>query len=176
MFQGQFDVWDATLTPELRSARFRPVTSPEVDTSGPSLRLVLGVMVIIILVGGVGAYWRYVQSENHFAVTLREMDRKGKELDVEGCVSAVLEWHARCEANKPLCDNGVPQVMTHCLVGRDRSHDCAALELGSAKAQWVYASCVERDTPCTNKKQCACADAYRTLDSFCRHDQKGVAL
>lgn len=152
------------------------MTSPEVDTSGPSLRLVLGVMVIIILVGGVAAYWRYVQSENYFAVSLQEMDRKGKELDVEGCVSAVLEWHGRCEANKPLCDNGIPQVMTHCLVGRDRAEACAALELGSAKAQWVYESCMERDTPCTNKKQCACADAYRTLDSFCRHDQKGVAL
>jgi len=152
------------------------VTSPEVDTSGPSLRLVLGAMSILVVVLGVAAYWRYVQSENYFAVTLHEMDRKGKELDVEGCVSAVLDWHAHCEANKPLCDNGVPQVMTHCLVAQDRAETCESIELGSAKAQWVFESCLERDTPCTNKKQCACADAYRTLDSFCRHDQKGVAL
>jgi hypothetical protein len=152
------------------------VTSPEVETSGPSLRLVLGAMVIVILVGGVAAYWRYVKSENHFATTLQEMDRKGKALDVEGCISAVLEWHGRCEANKPLCDNGVPQVMTHCLAAQDRSQTCSEVDLGPAKAQWVYEACLERDTACANKKQCACADAYRTLDSFCRHDQKGVAL
>lgn len=152
------------------------MTSPKFDASGPSLRLVLGAMAIVIVVLGVGAYWRYVQSENYFAVTLHEMDAKGKDLDVEGCVSAVLEWHARCEANKPLCDNGVPQVMTHCLAARDRTQTCEALELGAPKAQWVFESCAARETPCTNKKQCPCADAYRTLDSFCRHDQKGVAL
>jgi hypothetical protein len=152
------------------------VTSPEVETSGPSLRLVLGAMAIVIVVLGFAAYWRYTVSENHFAVTFAEMDRKGPELDVEGCVSAVIEWHGRCEANKPLCDNGVPQVMTHCLAGRDRAQACEALELGSAKAEWVYQSCFERDTPCGDKKACVCANAYRTLDSYCRHDQKGVAL
>lgn len=157
-------------------ASFPPVTSPEVDTSGPSLRVVLGVMAILIVVLGVGSYWRYTVSENHFAATFVEMDRKGPELDVEGCVDAVLEWHGRCSANKPLCDNGVPQVMTHCLAGRDRAKDCEALDLSSAKAQWVFSSCLERETPCRNKKECPCADAYRTLDSFCRHDQKGVAL
>ncbi|MCX4239866.1 hypothetical protein [Paraliomyxa miuraensis] len=152
------------------------MTSPEFETSGPSLRLVLGIMAIVVVVMGVAAYWRYDVSEDHFAVTLTEMDRKGPVLDVEGCIDAVIEWHARCEANKPLCDNGVPQVMTHCLVGRDRKDACESIELGSAKAQWVYLSCLDRGTPCRNKKQCVCADAYRTLDSYCRHDQKGVAL
>jgi hypothetical protein len=154
------------------------VTSPEVETSGPSLRLVLGVMAIVIVVLGVVAYWRYTVSENHFAVTLADMDRKGPELDVEGCVDAVVEWHGRCEANKPLCDNGVPQVMTHCLAGRDRGEACEAMELGSAKAEWIFQSCSDRGTPCrpSDKKLCVCANAYRTLDSWCRHDQKGVAL
>lgn len=165
-----------TLTAVGSRARFPPVTSPEVDTSGPSLRLVLGVMAILAVVLGVFSYWRYVQSENYFATTLAVIDEQGRELDVEGCVDVVLEWHEECSANKPLCDNGVPRVMTHCLAGRDRTEACEALDLSSAKAQWVFSSCLERDTPCTNKKQCACADAYRTLDSYCRHDQKGVAL
>lgn len=147
------------------------------ETSGPSLRLVLGCMAVLIVVLGVAAYWRYTVSENHFAETLAEMDRRGPALDVEGCIDAVLEWHGRCEANKPLCDNGVPQVMTHCLIAQDRTEACEALDPGaSAKAQWVYVSCLERDTPCRSKKHCPCADAYRSLDSFCRHGQKGVAL
>lgn len=148
------------------------------DTSGPSLRLVLGAMAVIVLVLGVAAYWRYTVSENYFAKSLAEMDRQGVQLDVEGCIDAVLEWHGRCEANKPLCDNGIPQVMTHCLVAQDRTLACEELKAKSesASAQWVYLTCFERDTPCRSKKHCPCADAYRSLDSFCRHDQRGVAL
>ncbi|MEM9459916.1 MAG: hypothetical protein AAGF11_37420 [Myxococcota bacterium] len=153
------------------------MTRPEVETSGPSLRLVLGVIAVVVVVMGVAAYWRYTLSEKHFADTLAQMDRQGPSLDVEGCIDAVLGWHARCEANKPLCDNGVPQVMTHCLVARDRTRSCEQLDLdASASAQWVYLTCFERDTPCRSKKHCPCADAYRTFDSFCRHEQKGVAL
>lgn len=153
------------------------MTSPEVDTSGPSLRLVLGSMAVVVIVLGVAAYWRYTVSENHFAATLADMDRRGGQLDAEGCIDAVLEWHAVCEANKPLCDNGVPQVLTHCLIARDRTDACEQIDTtASASAKWVYLTCYERDTPCRNKKHCPCADAYRALDSFCRHGQKGVAL
>jgi hypothetical protein len=88
----------------------------------------------------------------------------------------VLQWHRTCAANKPLCDEGVARVMTHCLVGRDRADYCATLDLSSAKAQWVWNKCVDRGTPCENRKKCACADAYRTIDSFCRYGQEGVAL
>ena len=135
-------------------------------------------MAVLVLVLGVAAYWRYTVSENYFAQSLADMDRRGPTLDVEGCIDAVLDWHGRCEANKPLCDNGVPQVMTHCLIAQDRTQACEELMAAeaSASAQWVYLTCYERDTPCRSKKHCPCADAYRALDSFCRHGQKGVAL
>ncbi len=134
-------------------------------------------MGVLIVVLGVAAYWRYTVSENHFAKTLAQMDRQGQTLSVEGCIDAVLSWHERCEANKPLCDNGVPQVMTHCLIAQDRTQACEQLDKeASASAQWVYLTCFERQTPCRSKKHCPCADAYRALDSFCRHGQKGVAL
>ncbi|MCA9654920.1 MAG: hypothetical protein H6712_16810 [Myxococcales bacterium] len=150
------------------------MSSPEVETSGPSLRLVLGVMSVVVVVLGVLAYWRYVVSENHFAEVMARMDEQGKVLDTEGCIDAVLDWHAHCEANKPLCDNGVPHVLTHCLAGQDRSSTCESLDLSSAKAQWVFNSCLERGTPCQNQKKCVCADAYRAIDSYCRHDQQGT--
>ncbi len=134
-------------------------------------------MAILVVVLGFAAYWRYTVSENYFAESLAEMDDKGKQLDTEGCIDAVLEWHERCEANKPLCDNGIPQVMTHCLVAQDRTNACEDIDTdASASAQWVYMSCYERQSPCRSKKHCPCADAYRALDSFCRHGQKGVAL
>lgn len=136
----------------------------------------LGLLGALVLVLGVGAYWRYTVSENAFAEAQREMDRVGPSLDTEGCVTAVLEWHGRCAANKPMCDDGVPRVMTHCLIGADRSDDCEQLDLSSSKAQWVFERCEDRGTPCTNRKTCACANAYRAVDSFCRHGQKGVAL
>lgn len=131
-------------------------------------------MLAVVL--GVLAYWRYSESERHFAATLQEMDRLGPTVEAEGCVTAVLEWHGRCEADPALCDHGVPLVLTHCLVGADRGATCDALDLSSAEAKWVFDRCVERGTPCTNRKKCACASAYRTIDSFCRHGQEGVAL
>jgi hypothetical protein len=146
------------------------------ETSGPSLRLVLGTIAVLVVVLGVVAYWRYTVSERYFAESLKEIDAVGPTLDTEGCVSEVLKWHQQCEANKPLCDNGVPRVMTHCLTGADRKAYCDTLDLSSAKAQWVFDKCEERGTPCANRKRCACANAYRAIDSFCRHDQKGVSL
>lgn len=125
---------------------------------------------------GVAGYRQLVHSRDHFAETTKMMSELGKTLDTEGCIGAVLEWHDECEANKPLCDNGVPMVMTHCLMGRDRSDTCENLDLSSAKAKWVFDQCDARGTPCTDRKTCACASAYRAIDSFCRHGQEGVAL
>ncbi len=130
----------------------------------------------LAVVLGVVAYWRYTLAERHFAETLAQMDEIAPKVDTEGCVSAVLEWHGRCETARPLCDDGVVRVMSHCLIGADRQEYCGGLDLSSAKAQWVFNRCQERGTPCLDRKKCACADAYRTIDSFCRHEQKGVAL
>jgi hypothetical protein len=148
----------------------------EHDQSGPSLRLVLGTISVLVVVLGVLAYWRYTVSELHFARAIAHFDERGKTLDAEGCVTEVLEWHRTCEANKPLCDDGVVRIMTHCLTAADRSATCNTVELGSAKAQWVFAKCQERGSPCADRKKCACASAYRTIDSFCRHGQRGVSL
>ncbi len=146
------------------------------ERSGPSLRLVLGVIAALVVGLGIVGYRQLVVSRDHFAKATAQMGVLGKQVDTEGCVSAVLEWHGDCEANKPLCDNGVPMVMTHCLLGADRSQYCDALDLSSSKAQWVFSKCEERGSECSNRKSCACASAYRAIDSFCRHGQEGVAL
>lgn len=146
------------------------------EPSGLKLRWVLGGITILAIAMGVVGYLQLVRSRDHFEVTTQKMDAIGKTVDTEGCITAVLGWHGNCAANKPLCDNGVPMVMTHCLQGRDRASTCESLDLSSAKATWVFKQCEERGTPCFNRKTCACASAYRAIDSFCRHGQKGVAL
>ncbi|RMG98037.1 MAG: hypothetical protein D6705_07155 [Deltaproteobacteria bacterium] len=151
-------------------------SGPPHDPTGPRLSVVLGVVAVVAVAMGILATYRYGQSEAHFREIQAEMDAKGPNLDVEGCVDAVLSWHASCSANKPLCDHGVPKIMTHCLAGRDRSEACAKIEGRSARAQWVFDRCAERGTPCKSRKKCPCADAFRALDSFCRHGQKGVAM
>lgn len=132
--------------------------------------------MILVLVLGALAYWRYKLSERHFAETLAAMDELGPRVDTEGCVTAVLAWHERCEADKNLCDHGVPRVITHCLVGSDRTSTCDALDLSSAQAQWVFERCERRGTSCGDRKNCACASAYRAIDSFCRYGQEGISL
>lgn len=148
----------------------------EVETSGPSLRMMFSIMGIVVILCGVTAYWRYTVSETWFAESLPAMSEFGKTVDTEGCVDASVRWHGACDANKPLCDNGVPRAMTHCLMADDRSEVCSEMSHESAKATWVFKRCADRGTPCKGRKRCPCADAYRALDSFCRHGQKGVAL
>lgn len=134
---------------------------------------------MLVLILGPVAYWRFTVSQRHFTDALREMDALGPTVDTEGCVSGVIAWHGRCEADRNLCDQGVPRVLVHCLVGADRQETCGSLDLTSresAKAQWVFEKCQDRGTPCGNRKNCACASAYRTIDSFCRHGQEGVPL
>lgn len=138
---------------------------------------VLGGIALVAILVGFGSFYRYKVSERHFVEATAYMNEAGKSLDVDGCVSEVIAWHKRCAANKPMCDEGVPKVMTHCLAAADRTADCAKVDLAlSVKSQWVLEQCSERGTPCYNKKTCPCANAFRTIDSFCRHDQKGVAL
>ncbi len=142
-----------------------------------SLTIVLTSLSIIAVAMGVGGYHRYKVSQAHFAQVLTEMDERGKSLDGEGCVTAVLQWRTRCEANRPLCDEEVGRVMTHCLYAKERPDECASVEETYGTGQWVHAQCEARGTPCAFKaKACTCATAYRTLDKYCRYGSKGVPL
>jgi hypothetical protein len=146
------------------------------ETSGPKLSWVLGTIAVAVVVLGTLAYWRYTESERYFAESLADIDARAPGLSTEECVGEILTWHRTCAANGPLCDHGVPRVMTHCLAAADRTATCESLDLSTASAKWVFDKCEERGTPCTNRKKCACANAYRAIDSFCKHDQKGVSL
>lgn len=158
----------------------------EVETSGPSLRLVLGAVASLTLLFGVLSYKRFAESEQSVARGIAEMEQVGAQLDAEGCVSEVIEWFHRCGAegaNAAVCTQGVALTMFHCLSARDREAACRPYlepHLGRDgkvdPGKWVYEVCSERGNRCTQKRECACADAYRALQSFCRTDQKAVQV
>ncbi|MCB9568081.1 MAG: hypothetical protein H6710_12875 [Myxococcales bacterium] len=143
---------------------------------GPSLGLILGLIAVIVVAGGVFAFWRYVDSERWVRESLVELEAKGKTLDIEGCIDATLAWHHDCEANKTLCDNAIPLGMYHCLEQRDRHESCLTIDRDMVTGGWLMERCRERGTPCKVMKKCPCAATYRALDSFCRADQKAVQI
>ena len=61
-------------------------------------------------------------------LALREqMQIRGPELDVEGCIDAVIGWHHDCDiqgANAAVCQQAVGITMFHCLKGADRTAEC----------------------------------------------------
>jgi hypothetical protein len=147
------------------------------DWEGPSLRTVLVSLSAVALFMGVFAYFRYVTSERAIMAGMAELERRGAELDAEGCVDVVLDWHKRCDALSVMCNDAVKIAMYHCLESRDRAGDCAALNPDVvSKGQWVFGVCKERGTECKRRKDCPCADAYRAFDSFCRTGQQSVQL
>jgi hypothetical protein len=164
------------------------------------LRFVFGALAVLSILFGVLAYWRYANSERWVAEGISRMDAIGAEIDVEGCVDEAVEWYDACdqhEANAAVCLQGVGILMQHCLSARERDQTCElyldpasnvheATEDMRARARnpdaagesgrWVYARCEERGMVCRDKRECACAQAYRAIDSFCRTGQQAVQL
>ncbi|MFO7563940.1 MAG: hypothetical protein R6X02_14935 [Enhygromyxa sp.] len=172
----------------------------EQPNDGPSLKLVFGLVAIVTVVVGVLAYWRYANSERWVAEGAAKMDRIGATLEPEGCIDEAVSWYNECDqhgANAAVCLSGVSIVMFHCLDARDRHETCELYldptsevhqaseamrerartpERAGESGRWVYSRCEERGMTCTNKRECACAEAYRAIDSFCRTGQQAVQL
>jgi hypothetical protein len=170
------------------------------QSDGPSLKLVFGLLTIVTLIVGVLAYRRYANSERWVAEGVDKMDRIGAALEPEGCVDESVQWYAECDqnqANAAVCLQGVAILMFHCLDAADRTQTCELYldpdsavhqptesmrerarkaETAGASGRWVYARCEERGMSCINKRECACAEAYRAIDSFCRTGQQAVQL
>ena len=101
----------------------------EHESSGPSLKLVFGGIAVLSIVFGVLAYLRYANSEKWVAQGIAQMDEAGVDLDEEGCIDRVIEWHDECDvhgANAAVCKQAVTILMYHCLKARDRAEACCS--------------------------------------------------
>lgn len=137
-------------------------------------------MAALSILFGVLAYERYAGSEKWVAEGIESMERVGKTADVQGCIDEAIEWHRGCEANdanQAVCNHAVKIEMFHCLQARDRKAECEAdWSNPPEKGSWVYQACEERGNRCINKRECACAEAHRAVDSFCRTGGEAVQL
>lgn len=168
----------APLTAPALAASVPAVSTTEPQQSGSrSLRWVLIGVTAVGLLMTVAMHRAYVRGEEVVQAALPVFAEKGKSLDAEGCIDAVIAWHKTCDATSIMCNKGVLTVMYHCLKAQDRAADCAKLPNPEGMdGKWVFITCKERGTQCKRTKECACADAYRAIDSFCRTDQKAVQL
>lgn len=149
------------------------------ETSGPSLKLVLGISISLSIIFGVMAYERYARSEQWVKTGIEQMQVKGKTLDAQGCIDASIEWNNACEendANSAVCLHAIKLQIFHCLKAQPRDADCETIANPPNEGKWVYAVCEERGNRCINKRECACAQAFRSYDSFCRSGQEAVQL
>ena len=149
------------------------------NSENTGLGWVLAGLAVTSILVGVGAYYRYAQSENYVAAGIKMMDERGKELDAEGCVDASLDWADKCDVNgtnAAVCLQGLKMTMFHCLAAKDRADACAEYVDGRPNGKWVYETCGMRGDYCQSKRECGCADAYRTLESFCLNEGERVQL
>jgi hypothetical protein len=140
---------------------------------------VFGGLAALSILFGVLAYERYAKSEQWVKTGIDQMDVVGKKLDAEGCIDAAMQWHHGCEendANAAVCLQAVKIQMYHCLKAQDRSGDCEGIANPPDEGKWVYEACSERGNRCVNKRECVCAQTYRSFDSFCRTGQEAVQL
>ncbi|NVB36532.1 hypothetical protein G6O69_01720 [Pseudenhygromyxa sp. WMMC2535] len=190
--------------PQVTEGREDPTSAehgaPELPQDGPSLKVILMIVSVVIVATGVLAYYRYARSERWVVQGIEAMDEAGKGLDAEGCIDAAIEWHDACDqedTNAAVCFKGVDILMFHCLAAQDRSDTCELYldpeseihqatedmrerarnpDKAGESGRWVYGRCEERGMRCINKRECACAEAYRAVDSFCRTGQQAVQL
>lgn len=170
----------APLTAPALAASVAAVSSSESEqqrSGSRSLRWVLGGVTAVGLLMTLAMHRAYTRGEEVVRAALPAFDEKGKSLDAEGCIDEVIAWHKTCDATSIMCNKGVLPAMYHCLKAQDRAADCAKLpETEGMDGKWVFVTCKERGTQCKRTKECACAEAYRAIDSFCRTDQKAVQL
>lgn len=185
-------------------ANGRPDQGEQAETSSPrsdrTLWYLFGSLAILSIIFGVLAYRRYANSERWVAEGIMQMDAIGADRDVEGCVDEVVAWYNACDqhdANAAVCLQGVGILMHHCLSARERDQTCELYldpessvhqatedmrerarnpDAAGESGRWVYARCEERGMVCRDKRECACASAYRAIDSFCRTGQQAVQL
>ncbi|GMV42713.1 MAG: hypothetical protein AMXMBFR64_44290 [Myxococcales bacterium] len=123
-----------------------------------SMAALVGVGLVIVS--------RYEASERAVAQGVEELGERGRTLDAEGCVDAVLDWSDRCAGMKSLCDASVPRVMGACLAAQDRRAWCASLGDRTSDTHFGYRECAERGVKGAAKKKCAMT--YRAIDSYCK--------
>lgn len=128
---------------------------------------------------GVYVYFSATGASARVGTELESFFERGKSMSGVGCVNAVLDWfNDECAAPGRICLDAVPMAMGNCLVAQDRTADCEALGNDEKSSQWAFERCSERGIDKKTRKPVreSCTFAWRSIDTFCKSGQKGVAL
>ena len=161
----------------------QPKTSPPADAEAKrNARMARIVVWGAIGLGSIVGMFVYFNASRASMDVWRQVETfgsKGTTVSGTGCVSAVLDWFTdECAAPGRICLDAVPRAMGNCLVAQDRSEDCVALGNDTKPSQWAFDRCRERgiDKKARKPVKESCTLAWRSLDTFCKSGQKGVAL
>jgi hypothetical protein len=132
---------------------------------------VLGVLAASVPIG-LFAHRRLAAADQYIAAELREMTVRGRELSTGGCVTAVVDYRARCRAMRSLCEASVPDMMKACLAARDRAAACAELGDRPMSTGFGFEACKAAGPG--RRARDACAAAYRAIASHCEHARRGA--
>ena len=113
------------------------------------------------------------------------MQSIGRQLSASACVDEALARVEGCQeqqTNAVVCQQAVKIQVFHCLDAAGFAahegvcEDHLAEHEDETNDKWVYTTCTERGRGCFSKRECACAEAVRAFDSYCRTKGEGVQL
>jgi len=85
----------------------------------------------------------------------------------EECIDAAMTWTAECRGIKSMCDMYVERVVDECMGSRDRLAYCEHLGDTTGTTEFGVPECRARGVQ-RHINQEACANAYRSIDNFCK--------
>jgi len=141
--------------------------------------MVIGGCMVVGAALGVFTLFESKRGAENVVTAMQKARKAGANVDAETCVALALDWHDRdCDAPGKMCLDAVPKLVGECLAAKDRTASCVALGNDEKPSQWAYNRCKARGIDRASKKGIkeSCTSAWRALDSYCKSNQKGVAL
>ncbi len=156
-----------------------PPPEPPASRSSRGAWIVIGSCMVVGAALGVFTLFESKRGAETVVLAMENARKAGAQVDAEACVSLALDWHDRdCDAPGKMCLDAVPKLVGECLAAKDRSEACVRLGNDEKPSQWAYNHCKARGIDRESKKGIkeSCTAAWRALDSYCKSNQKGVAL
>lgn len=138
--------------------------------SGRGAWWVLGGLFAVSTLLGVVLLAQYSRTMAYVKRTIDEPQQpfvwESRQHTAEECIDATMAWAQDCRGVKSLCDMYVERYVGLCLESADRVEYCSAIGNAREDAHFGVEECRARGTQRHVNAE-ACANAYRTIASFC---------
>ena len=162
-----------------------PDEAPDLDDEarraiGVRVLVIIGVvLMVLMIVFGRQTAKGYDEFEAYRAATLHDAANpprwQTEDLDIDGCVDAVLDWIEACPGVSSWCEGSLPDVTNQCLDTQDRSAYCESVGDAVKSTRFGFEECSARYDKIEGryarryaKKHCSLI--YRTIAGRCTPD------